>query len=58
MREVLNKMPEKKQTLLRDIISRYLDHNPALRMSDNDLKKQTKGKIEQFVKESARKRQA
>ena len=58
MREVLKKMPEKKQMLLRDIISRYLDHNPALRMSDGELKKHTKGKIEQFVKESVRKRPA
>lgn len=56
MREVLKKMPEGKQALLRDIISRYLDHNPALRLTDGALKKETKSKVDQFVKESLRKR--
>lgn len=54
MREVMKSLPEKKRTLLRDIISRYLDHNPALRMSDSELKKHTKGRIEQFAKEATR----
>ena len=56
MRKVINSLPEDKQKLMREIISRYLDHNPAIRMSPADLKKNTKGKIEQFAKDATHNR--
>lgn len=56
MRDVINKLPENKRRLIRDIFSRYLDHNPANRLSDGALKKHAKGKIEEFAEDAIRTR--
>lgn len=54
MREFMKKLPENEQALFREIISCYLDHNPAVRKAPGDLKKHTKGKIEQFTSKLTR----
>lgn len=53
MREIMQQLPEKKRELMRDILSRYLDHNPATRKTDIQLKKYATERIEHFVKSSA-----
>lgn len=50
----MKKLPENEQALFREIISCYLDHNPAVRKAPGDLKKHTKGKIEQFTSKLTR----
>lgn len=56
MREIMKNLSEKKQILIREIFSRYLDHNPANRLSDGELKRHAKGKIEQFAEDIIRPR--
>jgi hypothetical protein len=56
MKEVMKKLPEKKRKLLRDVLARYLDHNPALRLNERELKRNAQARIDQFVNESVDKR--